>query len=135
VIPHLIAERAVEDARCLGCGRAMKWVPGNTPGTPRCSTECAKLGPAVAWYNALLRVAPNRRDATIADLALYAQRAPALHRQARTAILNDFAAFKTATCACPSCGSEGPHHSNEHHRFYRLAYTCSFCGHAFKAVP
>lgn len=122
-----------EATSCLACGKSMQWVPGTTPGTPRCSAACAKPCAAVAWYRRLLLVAPNRRDASINDLMTYAMRAPALHRLTRQAILIDFEEHRAGVVLC-SCGDAGPHKTNLHHRFYRLTFTCNACSRTWGPV-
>jgi transposase-like protein len=90
--------------------------------------------PAVVWYAKLLRLAPKRRDMTIPQLVLAAQRAAVLTSTERAEILADLASFQKGDLLCPDCGAGGPHPSNGHHRFYKLTFTCRACGSKFHSI-
>lgn len=91
------------------------------------------MNPVVVWYTLLVSKIRRAGGFSVRDLDQSIARASSLptSRLVMRGMLLD---IEKGRGACPHCRYRGPHRSNKHHRFARLAFSCGACSKTFKAT-
>lgn len=90
------------------------------------------MTPAVAWYNRLRKIDTRKADLTFNAVQYAAARSLSLTPEDREAIFRDLVRLQAGSYPCPMCGHEGPHKTNQHHRFGSYVLICTGCRVGFK---